>query len=189
MNATEAGTATRVAGTIAMEPSQADWPHQIYASLRAKGVSHFCYVPDAGHRVLIELAQADPEVDAIPLTCEEEGIGILAGVDLGGGKAVLLMQSSGVGNCINMLSLIKHGHFPLLTLVTMRGDFGEQNPWQYAMGQAVEPVLHAMGVITLRANHKEEVIPMLDASFNMVHSGRQAVALLLTQRLIGAKKF
>ena len=36
--------------------------------------------------------------------------------------------------------------FPLLTLVSMRGEFGEGNPWQFPMGQAVEPVLKAMGV-------------------------------------------
>ena len=189
MSAKGVDTAARLSAADAAETSSPEWPHQIYAALRAKGVSHFCYVPDAGHRVLIELANADPEVNAIPLTCEAEGVGILAGVDLGGAKAVLLMQSSGVGNCINMLSLVKHGNFPFFALVTMRGDFGEQNPWQYAMGQAVEPVLHAMGIITLRANEKEDVLPMLDASYNTVHVGRQPVALLLTQRLIGAKKF
>ncbi len=65
---------------------------------------------------------------------------LIAGADLGGARGVLLMQSSGVGNCINMLSLINAGRFPFLTLVSMRGDFGEGNPWQYTMGQAVAPV-------------------------------------------------
>lgn len=189
MSATGVSTATRAPLAGASEQRSPEWPHQVYVALRAKGVWLFCYVPDAGHRVLIELANADPEVRAIPLTCEEEGVGILAGADLGGGRAVLLMQSSGVGNCINMLSLVKHGHFPFLALVTMRGDFGEQNPWQYAMGQAVEPVLHAMGIITMRANQPEDVLPMLEASYNTVHAGKQPVALLLTQRLIGAKQF
>jgi sulfopyruvate decarboxylase TPP-binding subunit len=102
---------------------------------------------------------------------------------------VLLMQSSGVGNTINMLSLIQHCAFPFLTLVTLRGDFGEQNPWQYAMGRAVEPVLEALGVITLRAEREDDVVPTVQAAIGMVHPGGRAVAVLLTQRLLGAKKF
>ena len=166
-----------------------EWPQQAYALMREWGISNFCYVPDAGHGELIEMANADKKVNSIPLTCEEEGVGVLAGIHLGGGLGVLLMQSSGVGNCINFLSLIKHGRFPFLTLVSMRGDFGEQNPWQYPMGQAVEPVLHAMGVITLRVDHPSQVVTTLEAALGMVQPGGQAVAVLLSQRLIGAKKF
>ena len=44
------------------------------------------------------------------------------------------MQSSGVGNCVNMLSLAKNCRFPLVILVTMRGEWAEFNPWQVPMG-------------------------------------------------------
>lgn len=165
------------------------WPDEVYARLRSRGTTQFCYVPDSGHRRLIELAHKDPEVRAIPLTCEEEGVAIAAGAHLGLGRAVLLIQSSGVGNCINFLSLIQHCRIPFLTLVTMRGDFGEQNPWQFAMGRAVEPTLSAMGVDVLRADHADDVLPTVDAAFGMVDRGGRAVAVLLGQRLLGAKKF
>ena len=99
------------------------------------------------------------------------------------------MQSSGVGNCINMLSLIKGGRFPFLTLVSMRGDFGEGNPWQFPMGQATQRVLEAMGVICLRIEHPEEVASIMSAALTMVFKSGQAVAVLLSQRLIGAKPF
>ena len=117
------------------------WAETLYDSLRALGITIFCYVPDAGHRVLIERSIVDDNVVSIPLTTEEEGVALLAGAHLGGKRGVLLMQSSGVGNCINMMSLINAGRFPFLTIVSMRGDFGEQNPWQLPMGQAVEPCL------------------------------------------------
>lgn len=165
------------------------WPEDLYAVLRSYGVSQFGYVPDAGHKVLIDRAWSDPEVHAVPLTTEEEGVGLMAGADLGGARAVLLLQSSGVGNCVNFLSLVKGARFPMLLLVSMRGDFGEGNPWQYPMGQAVEPVLHAMGVITLRVDRADDVVPSCKAAATMVYQGGQAVALLLTQRLIGAKPF
>jgi sulfopyruvate decarboxylase TPP-binding subunit len=128
-------------------------------------------------------------VHSVPLTTEEEGVAMLAGTDLGGARAVLLMQSSGVGNCINMLSLTAGGRFPFLTQVSMRGEYGEGNPWQFPMGQAVEPVLKAMGVIVLRAEHPSDVIPATTAAITMAFQSGQQVAVLLSQRLIGAKKF
>ena len=166
-----------------------DWPTQLYELLRSAGVTQFAYVPDAGHRVLIDRSLADPDVHSIPLTSEQEGVALCAGADLGGQKAVLLMQSSGVGNCINFLSLIAGCRFPFLTLVSMRGDFGEGNPWQFPMGQAVKPVLEAMGTIVLRCDAPEDVVPTVTAALTMVFQSEQSVAVLLGQRLIGAKKF
>src|ERR1700731_2290495 len=132
------------------EDEPANWQDDVFDLLRRHNVTQFAYVPDAGHKILINRALADPGVHAVALTTEEEGVALLAGADLGGERGVLLMQSSGVGNCINMLSLVSGGRFPFLTLVSMRGDFGEANAWQYPMGQAVETVLKAMGVICLR---------------------------------------
>jgi sulfopyruvate decarboxylase TPP-binding subunit len=88
-----------------------------------------------------------------------------------------------------MLSLAKGGRFPMLMLISMRGDFGEGNPWQFPMGQAVEPVLKAMGVIVERVEKPEEVIPTVDAAITMVFQSGNAVAVLLTQKLLGAKAF
>lgn len=167
----------------------ARWQDQLYDLLRRHNVTQFAYVPDAGHRILIDRSLADPGAQSVALTTEEEGVALLAGADLGGARGVLLMQSSGAGNCVNMLSLIKGGRFPFLTLVSMRGDFGEGNPWQFPMGQAVEPVLKEMGVIVLRADRPDEVIPAVGAALTMVFQSGNAVAVLLTQKLLGAKAF
>ena len=99
------------------------------------------------------------------------------------------MQSSGVGNCINMLSLINGCRFPFLTLVSMRGDFGESNPWQYPMGQATIPVLEAMGVLCLRVETPVQAVETVGAALTMVFQAGRAVAVLFTQRLLGAKQF
>jgi sulfopyruvate decarboxylase alpha subunit len=165
------------------------WQDDLYDLLRRNNVTQFAYVPDAGHRILIDRSLADPEAHSVALTSEEEGVALLAGADLAGARGVLLMQSSGTGNCVNMLSLIKGGRFPFLTLVSMRGDFGEGNPWQFPMGQAVQPVLEAMGVICLRIDQPEEVVPTVGAALTMVFQSGQAVAVLLTQKLLGAKQF
>jgi len=165
------------------------WATDIYQRFRDAGVTQIGYVPDAGHRSLIDLAIADDDMHAISLTTEEEGIGVAAGADLGGARFVLLMQSSGVGNCINFLSLMKGGKFPLLALVSMRGDYGEGNPWQYPMGQATETVLNAMGVICLRADTADEFKDAVASASTMAYQAGNAVAVLMTQKLLGAKVF
>ncbi len=165
------------------------WQGRLYDQLREANVSIFGYVPDAGHRVLIDRSIADSDVHSVPLTTEEEGVGLIAGAHLGGARAVLLMQSSGVGNCINQLSLIQHGRFPFLTYVSMRGDFGEGNPWQFAMGKAVEPTMTAMGVQCVTVTTPEEVERGTTAALTMAFQSEQSVAVLLSQRLLGAKAF
>jgi sulfopyruvate decarboxylase alpha subunit len=175
--------------TEAATEARDGWQHELYRLLRRHDITQVAYVPDAGHSILIERALADPQVHAITLTTEEEGVALLAGADLGGARGVLLMQSSGVGNCINMLSLIKGCRFPFLTLVSMRGDFGEANPWQFPMGQATQAVLEPMGVICLRVDRAEDLAATVEAALTMVFKSGQSVAVLLGQRLIGAKTF
>jgi sulfopyruvate decarboxylase alpha subunit len=132
------------------------WQAAAFAALKGARVRQVCYVPDAGHAHLIEAAHADPEMRAIVLTTEEEGVALAAGAWLGGERAVLLMQSSGVGNCINMLSLPIHCRMPLFLLVTMRGEWAEFNPWQVPMGSATPGVLKRAGVHVRRADHPDE---------------------------------
>lgn len=169
--------------------SGAHWSEDIYALLKGAGVSIFSYVPDGGHKKLIERCRADSTSIAVPLTTEQEGVALAAGAHLGGARSVLLMQSSGVGNCINMLSLIDNGRFPFLGIVTMRGDFGEANPWQMIMGAAVQPTLEAMRVRCFRVETVADLEPVMSAALSMAFKAETAVAVLLSQRLIGAKAF
>src|SRR4051794_41845202 len=89
------------------------WQDELYDLLRRNNITQFAYVPDAGHKILIDRSLADASVHSVALTTEEEGVALLAGADLGGARGGLLMQSSGVGNCINMLSLPRGGGLPL----------------------------------------------------------------------------
>lgn len=171
------------------EAQKIDWPEEVYGLLRAAGIDQFAFVPDAGHDHLIQRSIADPDVHAIALTTEEEGVGLLAGAHLGGGRGVLLMQSSGVGNCINLLSLIRTGRFPFLTLISMRGDFGEGNPWQIPMGQSTQPVLEACDVMCMRIDEPEDVTRTISAATTMAFQSEMPIAVLLGQKLLGAKKF
>jgi sulfopyruvate decarboxylase TPP-binding subunit len=172
-----------------MNEAMGSWQEALYDHLRGMGVTLFAYVPDAGHKVLIDRSLADPDAVSVPLTTEAEGVPMLAGHHLGGGRGVLLMQSSGVGNCVNQFALIRIGRFPFVTIVSMRGEFGEQNAWQMPMGQGVRPVMEAMGMHCLAAERPDEVIPTATAAINMAYRSNAGVGMLLGQRLLGAKAF
>ena len=165
------------------------WPEEIFAILGRFDVRQVPYVPDAGHSQLIECVLAASTMRAVPLTTEEEGVALLAGAWAGGQRGVLLMQSSGVGNCINMLSLTQIFRFPFLTLVTMRGEWGEFNPWQVPMGTATQGVLELSGIKVLRANHPQEVREVVEAAASQAYNACTPTAVLLSQRLIGTKVF
>src|SRR3984885_6088830 len=126
------------------------WPEDIFAILQRFDVRQVPYVPDVGHSQLIDRVLATPSMRAVPLTTEEEGVALLAGAWAGGQRGVLLMQSSGVGNCVNMFSLVQIFRFPFLTLVTMRGEWGEFNPWQVPMGSSTAGVFELSGIKVLR---------------------------------------
>jgi len=166
-----------------------DWPlatHQVLARL---GFGVVGFVPDAGHKRLIELCQADTRMRAVVMTTEEEGIGLATGAWLGGAKTVLLMQSSGVGNIVNALGMVRECRIPLVIIVTMRGEYGEFNPWQVPMGQATAPVLRAMGAVVQQANAAAEVAAHVEAAARLAFGSYCAAAVLVSQRVIGIKNF
>ena len=165
------------------------WPAQIYRRLKEANIRQMSYVPDAGHARLIELFNADAQVRTSVLTTEEEGIAINAGAWLGGQRSALLMQSSGVGNCINMLSLIQNCRFPFLTLITMRGEWAEFNPWQVPMSKATQASLELMGLTVLRVSKADEVAQTVRAGLDAAFESGEPVAVLLAQSLIGRKSW
>jgi sulfopyruvate decarboxylase alpha subunit len=165
------------------------WPLQIYKTLKDYGVSQISYVPDAGHSQLIELSHRDDSIQTTVLTTEEEGVALCAGAWLGGDRAAMLMQSSGVGNCVNMLSLAASCRLPFLTLVTMRGEWAEFNPWQIPMGKATPQALEIMGVTVLRLDRPEDAEEVVSAACALAFESDQQVAILISQRMLGRKKW
>jgi sulfopyruvate decarboxylase alpha subunit len=166
-----------------------DWALAVHQVLSQHRIGVVGYVPDAGHKRLIELCQADARMRCVVLSTEEEGVGLAAGAWLGGERSVLLMQSSGVGNIINALGMVHECRFPLTILVTMRGENGEFNPWQVPMGQATDTVLRAMGAVVHRVDSAADVAGQVEASLRIALGSYCAAAVLIGQRLIGIKSF
>lgn len=169
--------------------SDEQWPVAVYEVLQRAEVNHASYVPDAGHTTLIQQYCENENAIANVLTTEEEGIAVAVGAWLGGQRSVVLMQSSGVGNCINMLSLPVLSKSPLLMLVTMRGEWNEFNPWQVPMGQATQKSLEAIGVTVMRAETGQDLVEIVEQATTMAFDANQQIAILISQRLLGKKSW
>ena len=165
------------------------WQREICALFLDKNIKQVTYVPDGGHRGLIQLCQRTSALQTTVLTSEQEGIAFLSGAWLGGARGALLMQSSGVGNCVNMLTLVENCRIPLLMLVTMRGEWGEFVPWQVQMGQKTQKVLELMNTDVYRVDRAEDVQPTVSACIDHCYNSNRAVAVLISQKLIGAKNW
>ena len=163
------------------------WLDETLAALREAGVGQVSFVPDAGHAALIDFCLRDNGIKTTRLTTEEEGVALALGAWLGGERSALLMQSSGVGNCVNMLSILHETRSPLLMLVTMRGEWGEFNPWQVPMGQSAGRVLADVGVATYRADDADAVGETVRAASRIAFDSFRAVAVLIGQRVVGYK--
>ena len=172
-----------------MTDKQAAWQNDIFAALKALDVRQVAYVPDAGHTRLIEMCLNDNGMRAVPLTTEEDGVAMLAGTWLGGERGVLLMQSSGIGNCVNMFSTLRVGRYPLLTLITMRGQWGEANPWQLPMGKNAAAILKLSGFQVHELENAEMATDTIAASGRTAFEANQMVAVLISQRMIDSKAF
>lgn len=170
-------------------PDAIDWHQDIFDVLCEQDFSLIGHVPDAGHTPLINKCEASNRFDVVTLTTEEDGVGLMTGAWAGGRKGVLLMQSSGVGNCINAMALPNICSAPFLTIISMRGEWGEFIPWQVPMGQGTPKVLEAMDVKVFRADYKTEVGLTVDAAAKFAFNTRRSAAVLLSQKMIGAKQF
>jgi sulfopyruvate decarboxylase TPP-binding subunit len=170
-----------------MTEQQRPWQKEVFDALVAADVRQLAFVPDAGHAYTIGEARSDPRIRDVVLSTEEEGVAVVCGAWLGGQRAALLMQSSGVGNCVNMFSLLDNCRFPFLTLVTMRGEYAEFNPWQSPMGRRTVDVLELMGIRVYRADSADAVAEAVSAGIESAFGAGERVAVVLGQSLIGRK--
>jgi len=167
----------------------APWGQTVYERLKANGIRLVAHVPDAALVGLIGACEADPEIEVLQLTREEEGVGILSGAYLGGTRGALLMQSSGLGNCVNALGGLPMAYrIPFLIVITPRGRLSEFNPSQVPAGRAVPKVLDALGIETVTMERPDEVATVVDQALYTAFSTSQPVALIASTLLTGGKR-
>jgi sulfopyruvate decarboxylase subunit alpha len=161
------------------------WARAIAAGVWASGSREVVFVPDNPlSHILAVLREEHREVRVIPATREEEAIGIAAGLYLGGGRPTVMMQSSGLGNSANAIgSLLVAYQIPALLVLSMRGDPGEWNWAQVPFGRAVPPLLDALGIQHVVADHAGTSEESVRLAAKLAFETRCPAACLLPRRL------
>ena len=171
------------------ERSSVRWSEDIFSVLKESEIRQVSFVPDAGHAQLIDCCLDDNMIKTTRLTTEQEGVALALGAWLGGERSAVLMQSSGVGNCVNMLSILHETRSPLLMVVTMRGEWGEFNPWQVPMGQGTAVVLRETGAIVYEVDDAAKIGETVEAASLIAFGSNRVVAVLIGQRVVGYKNW
>lgn len=166
-----------------------DWSADAVSAIRALDIRQIAYVPDAGLTRILALSSEEPAIAMTSVTTEEDAIALSGGAWLGGQRSLVAMQSSGVGNILNMLTLPRICAMPLLMLVTMRGEDGETNPWQHSTGMAVKPLLAAVGVEVRRVEAASDVGASLQQAGADAFGGNRQICVQIAQSLVGFKGF
>ena len=168
---------------------EGDWARDVHDALDAFGVTQIGYVPDGGMKNVINYCLDNPNMAAIPLASEEEGPCLAAGAWLGGAKTAIIMQSTGIGNCVNTFSMMEVCQFPMLVLVSHRATWGEGNRWQIPMGQRGPDYFKMAGFHTHNVEHGIDAGETVLAAANQAVNTMNGVGVFFSQRVMGVKKF
>ena len=151
----------------------------IYRGLKRAGVDFATSVPCVNLQQLLDLVGDDQEIIHVPVAREEEGVGLCAGAWMGGRRPALLMQNSGLGNCINALASLDFLYgIPLLMIISHRGGRGEPIIGQVPMGRFTAPLLDAMQIPHF-SPASEEAEDAVNAAWELAAESRRPVAVLL----------
>ena len=168
--------------------AQEGWSKAIADALRRNDIRTYATVPDFIVSNILEHLWTDDECKVITVTREEEGLGLLSGAYLAGERGCLLMQNSGLGNCVNTIaSLNVASLIPVVMVISHRGDLGEYNAAQVPMGQAAERVLEALEIRTLQPHTVEEFESEADGLIKLAYTRAMPVAFLLPNDLTGGR--
>jgi len=167
-----------------MPVSQAN-SQAVYDALKACGVRLLSVLPETWLVHLVTLAEEDPEMVLVRLAKEEEGVGISVGAHLAGVRSAMLLQNHGFLASVNgIVSLAQLYRVPILLLVSYRGGFGEEHPWQTEWGGVTERVLDALRVPYVSLDAPGEVAARVRDAQVLAEASLRPVAILLGRGLM-----
>lgn len=157
----------------------------LYEALKRADIRLLSALPETWLVHLVALVDEDPEMTLVRLAKEEEGVGISAGAHLAGVRSAMLLQNHGLLASVNgIVSLAQLYRIPLLMLVSYRGSFGEEHPWQTEGGGVTEPVLRALRIPYRLVESPQEALPAVTEAETLAQASLRPAAVLLGRRLM-----
>ena len=168
--------------------AQAGWHEHIADALRRNDIRLFGTVPDFIVSQVLDHLWSDESCHVITSSREEEALGMLSGAYLAGKRGALLMQNSGLGNCVNTIaSLNIAAQIPVVMVISHRGDLGEYNAAQVPMGQAAERILETLDIRYAIPHTVEEFDSVADGLIKLAYTRSLPVAFLLPNDMTGGR--
>ena len=163
------------------------WAETIVDTLKKWDTSLIAYVPDISIHQVTRLIEADPYFHLVSCTREEEAIGVAVGSYATGRNSAVFMQSSGFGNSVNAVaSLCIPSRTPIPIFMNLRGQVGEFNIAQVAMGRNTKPI-DLFGIAHYTIETEDRFDTLLDGIMKLCHAHRNPVAVCMTPMLHGGK--
>jgi sulfopyruvate decarboxylase subunit alpha len=155
----------------------------LYKAIKNSGIDLILSVPCDMLKGLINEIENAKEISYVPVTREEEGVGIAAGAYLGGYKPLILMQNSGLGNSINAIkSLLELYEIPVIFMMSHRGTEGEKISAQIPMGKVLLDLLDCIGIESLIINSHTKIIN-IEKAVKKSKETSKPIALILERAL------
>ena len=156
---------------------------ELYENIKKSGIDLILSLPCILLKDLLKLIDKKKEIQHIPATREEEGVGIAAGAYLGGRTPAILMQNSGLGNSINAIkSLLQLYKIPIIFIMSHRGAEGEKIEAQIPMGKLTPDLLDLLNIKKFIINSIED-IKELNFAVDISKESKNSVGILLKRNL------
>lgn len=161
---------------------------KIYEAIKSSGINLILSLPCIMLKGLLRIIEERKDIQHIPITREEEGVGIAAGAYLGGKLPAILMQNSGLGNSINAIKSLLHLYrIPVVFIMSHRGAEGEKIAAQIPMGQLTLDLLDLIEIPTYVINSSEKIKEIIYAVNNSIQSNN-SVGIVLQKKLWSVRK-
>ncbi|UCC19276.1 MAG: sulfopyruvate decarboxylase subunit alpha [Promethearchaeota archaeon] len=162
--------------------------NKLYEAIKNSGISLILSLPCILLKGLLNIIDEKDEIQHIPITREEEGVGIAAGAYLGGRRPAILMQNSGLGNSVNAIkSLLQLYKIPVIFIMSHRGAEGEKILAQIPMGQLTPNLLDLLNIKKFIINSSENIND-INLAVNLSKEYKESVGILLKRSLWRGEK-
>ena len=161
---------------------------EIVARLESSGVTIASSLPDQWLAGVLDELESSTSIRHVPVSREEEGVGICVGAHLGGTLGAVVCQNAGLLLSTNALAGVARYHqVPMVLLVAYRGSGGDPYPYQAYKGEVTGPVLDALGIPHFTMERAEDSNLVTDAVAAAMEERSPAVVLMTWAALAGSE--
>ncbi|MGG3006571.1 thiamine pyrophosphate-binding protein [Geobacillus stearothermophilus] len=161
---------------------------RMLAVLKENGYNHFTGVPCSLLKGIFKLLESKAnEVDEgifyVPAVREDSALGVASGIYLGGKKSVVLMQNSGLGYSLNVLTSFNLIYdIPVLLLISWRGAYGNDAVEHDIIGAKLTNLLDSVEIPYQVFDHNRTEELILE-SISLMEKTSRPVALLIKDEI------